>query len=339
VTVAQVDPLLDALRSRGNARMLHPTDRVDLWLDRDALVPVSLDVRAAPTDEREEWAARTGFTDDDDQVLLSVRWSNIAIDDDDVVDGLFPAPPPGAIERNAGFVAGPVGVPAPSWLPPGMALAREGTVQSGGPAVEVRAWSDGRAWVKVAATTDWPGGRLFGEMGAVVREVSLGNGVAYVDEAGERVALHGDAIDVVVSGSIATGDLLHVARSLALSGVAVPSDWSDAGTVTAAALRAEGWLVPGGAGDLAARREGDTVTLVYAGPGARGYVLVEAPGTGLGPPFDPNARAIEVRATNARWSPDLGTLEWVEDERVIALTSETMSLGELVAVADGMVSR
>ncbi|MDZ4828504.1 MAG: zf-HC2 domain-containing protein [Actinomycetota bacterium] len=352
VTAAQVEPLLGGLRSRGNAREIHPTDVVDLWLDNEVLVPVALDVRAAPTTERSEWAARRGY-DDADGVIVGVRWTNIRVDAA-VTGDAFANIPTDAITRDAGFATTPVTLAAPTWLPPGMEPARAGVVRGeGGPEVELRAWSDGRAWVKVAATTQWPGGRLFGDLGPVVREIAVGAGVGYLDERGERVAVHGSDGDVVVTGSIATDDLVRVAASLAVGGVPVPLDWYEAATVSLDDVQGGALLVATDSGEPAVRRTGDTVTLAYAGPGARGFLVVEAPGAQLGPPFDPDARSIDVRDTTGRWSPRLGTLEWVEDSRadaaeprtaqrgshervVVSITSRTLGLGELVALAETM---
>ncbi len=335
VTAAQVEPLLDGLRSRGNAREIHPTDIVELWLDEDVLVPVALDVRAAPTAERSEWAARRGY-DDTDGVIVAVRWTDIRVDAA-VSDDAFAPMPADAMTRDAGFVPGAVTQAEPAPHPAGMEPVRAGLVRGlGGPEVEVQAWSDGRAWVKVAATTQWPGGRLFGDLGPVVREIAVGDGVVYLDERGERVALHGPDGDVVVTGSIATDDLVRVAASLALVGERVPADWYEAATVSLDDVRGIELLVPTDAGEPAVRQAGDTVTLAYAGPGARGFLVVEAPGAQLGPPFDPDARSIDVRDTTGRWSPELGTLEWVEDGVVISITSHTLGLGELVAVAEAM---
>jgi len=334
VTAAQVDPLLRGLRGLGNARELHPTDLVELWLDGDSMVPLALDVRAAPTEERAEWGARHGY-DDGSAVVLSVRWSGVVIDGP-VPAGAFDGPPSGGVVRDAGFAVSEPHLD-PGWLPPGMRPVREGVVRvADGPEVRVGAWSDGVAWVKVGVTGQWAGGRLFGDLGPVVREVATASGVVYVDERGERVALHAPGQDLVVTGSVATDELVRVATSLGVAGETVPSSWDEAATVDLDELRGANLLLPASEVEPAARRTGETVTLAYAGPGARGFLVVEAPGTQLAPPFDPDARAVELRGTIARWSPQLGTLEWVEDGLVIALTSRTLALGEVVALAEGM---
>ena len=95
--------------------------------------------------------------------------------------------------------APPAAPDLPAWLPAGFRPYRSGVVGgAGGPRVTVRTWTDGRAWLKVRATGDWPGGRLFGDLGPLVRPLALGAGVAYASEDGGRVAVHGDAVDFVV---------------------------------------------------------------------------------------------------------------------------------------------
>ena len=54
-----VAPLLAGLApaGAGNLRALYPADRVELWLDQAALVPLAVAVTAAPGEERRAWAA------------------------------------------------------------------------------------------------------------------------------------------------------------------------------------------------------------------------------------------------------------------------------------------
>ncbi len=47
-------------------------------------------------------------------------------------------------------------------------------------------------------------------------------------------------------------------------------------------------------------------------------------------------RGVIVRGTDGRYSPDRGLLEWVEGNLAISLTSTTMSLDELVAIAESL---
>jgi hypothetical protein len=209
---------------------------------------------------------------------------------------------------------------------------------AGGPRVTVRTWTDGRAWLKVRATRDWPGGRLFGDLGPLVRPLALGAGVGYASEDGARVAVHGDGVDLVVGGSLAPTDLARVAAALPVTGRPVPAGWAEAATATLPRVRAAspGLLRPrdpAGFAPPAVRVDGKVVTLAYAGPGSRGFLLVQAPGTRLTPPLDADVRGVGVRGSDGRWSADRGQLEWVEDGRVFDLRSATLSLEELLAIA------
>jgi hypothetical protein len=101
-----------------------------------------------------------------------------------------------------------------------------------GPTVVVRTWTDGRAWVKVRTTRNWPGGRLFGDLGALVRPVKLPGGTGYSSEDGARIGIHAQGMDVLVTGSLAAAALERVAGSLAVAGRPVPSSWAEAATAT-----------------------------------------------------------------------------------------------------------
>jgi hypothetical protein len=256
----------------------------------------------------------------------------------------FPPPPAGAEVEDAGFrdvAPGRLGLaaaPAPGWLPAGFRAYRAGMA---GPTVAVRTWTDGRAWVKVRSTRDWPGGRLFGDLGQLVRPAGLGAGVAYWSEDGSRVAVHGEGVDLLVTGSVSGADLARVAASLPVAGRPVPAGWAEAATSTLpeAAAADRGLRVPRdlrGFAPPAVRVDGRTVTLAYAGPGSRGFLLVQAPGERLAPPMDDDPAGVRVRGRDGRWSPGRGELEWVEGHRVLTLHSTTLPLQELLAIATSL---
>ena len=347
-TAAQVAPMLAGLAppGAGNLRSLHPSDRAELWLDTQRLVPLALRVTAAGTDERRAWADANGYRDRPGQVVLELTLARVSLDRPLEADA-FPPPPAGARAEDAGFRdrgAGAGGLagfaaPAPGWLPAGFRAHRAGMAgEAPGPTVAVRTWTDGRAWVKVRATRTWPGGRLFGDLGELVRPVGLGAGVAYRSEDGTRVAVHGQGLDLLVTGSVSEADLARVAASLPVAGRPVPAGWAEAATSTLPEATAAD---PGlrrprdlrGFAPPAVRVDGRTVTLAYAGPGSRGFLLAQAPGDRLTPPLDSGPAGVRVRGADGRWSPGRGELEWVEQGRTISLRSSTLPLEELLAIA------
>jgi Putative zinc-finger len=359
VPAAQVAPLLAGLApaGAGNLRALYPADRVELWLDQAALVPLAVAVTAAPGEGRRAWAAAHGFGDRPGQVVLELTLSRVTLNRP-LEAGAFPPPPPGARVEDAGFrdVApgepGLAAAPVPAWLPAGFRAYRAGVAggapgpegPGSGPTVAVRTWTDGRAWVKVRATRDWPGGRLFGDLGQLVRPAGLGAGVAYWSEDGSRVAIHGEGVDLLVTGSVSGSDLARVAASVPVAGLPVPTGWAEAATSTLpeAVTADRGLRVPRdlrGFAPPAVRADGRTVTLAYAGPGVRGFLLVQAPGDRLTPPLDDDPLGVRVRGHDGRWSPGRGELEWAEDHRILALRSNTLPLEELLTIAASLEPR
>lgn len=341
-TAAQVAPILDGLRQAGTLRGAHPTDPVELWLDEEALVPLTVTVRAADSTERALWAARRGYADEAGQTVLEVSLADVSVNGA-VPDEAFPPPPADASVRDAGFAdrsLSAIDMPAPGWLPEGMQPHRAGVTKGGGaPTVVVASWSDGRAWVKVRATRQWDARRLFGGLGDAVRRVDLAGGVGYVGEGGRAVALHAGDVDVVVTGSLPETELRRIAASLDVRGRPVPGWWAEAAVVPLdrVADRLDGVLLPpdlDGFAPAAARLLDRGAVIAVTGPGARGFVLTQVPGQALAPPLEPDVRGVEIRGTAGRYTPRTGELEWVEGGSVVSLRSATLSLDELVAIAE-----
>ena len=342
-TVAQVQPLLDGLRQVGNWRQLYPADPVELWLDDAALVPLALRVRPAADADRDWWAARHGYRDAAGSTILAVDLRHVAVNEP-LGAGAFPPTPDGAEARDAGFeaAAGSAGIARPRWVPQSMRPHRAGVVTGGGTDIAVATYSDGRAWIKVRATREWSGRRLFGDLGPLVREVTLaGAGTAYVAEGGRRVALHAAAVDVEVTGSLPAGVLRRVAGSLGVSGRPVPDNWAQAATATVrqARLAVPRLLLPtdlDGFGRPAIRSRHGAVSMAYTGAGARGFLLSQVRGPRLSPPLEPDVRGVRVRGVAGRYTPLPGELEWVEADCVIGLRSQTLSLAELLVIAESL---
>jgi hypothetical protein len=129
-----------------------------------------------------------------------------------------------------------------------------------------------------------------------------------------------------------------------VAGRPVPAGWAEAATSTLpeAVAADPGLRRPRdlrGFAPPAVRVDGRTVTLAYAGPGSRGFLLVQAPGDRLAPPLDDDPAGVRVRGTDGRWSPGRGELEWVERHRTLTLRSTTLPLEELLAIAASLEPR
>jgi hypothetical protein len=341
-TVAQVDELLGALRTGGGWRALHPADAVTLWLDAESAVPLRLEVRAAPDGDRSAWAARRGLAEPDGGVLFVAELSGVELNR---AGGAAVAAPVGNGDaRDLGFVDRTLSaseVPEPAWLPAGMVEYRSGERRSPGAdhAVLVRTWTTGRAWLKVSATHEWAGDRLFGSIGELVRPVTTAAGVVYVAEDAAAVAVHGYGIDVIVTGSVGEAELVHVAESLGVSGREMPAWWAESGskTIDELSTSAHPVLVPPGSerldgASVSVAQRGDSVEIAITGPGARGARVVERSGSRLPPPEDPDARTVTVRGREGRYSPALGELVWVERDRLLVVSSTTLTQKEMTSL-------
>jgi hypothetical protein len=345
VPASQLGPMLAGLDPLGSLRPVHPTDPAELWLDADHLVPVAVTIRAGDRAERQRWAAAAGYRDQPGDLLLDLRVEDLEVNGD-VPASAFP-PPPAMADRvvDGGFEPGdPAIAPQPAALPAGFRPHRSGTVGTES-TVSVRSWSDGRAWLVVRATEDWAGGRLFGRLGPFVRAIDLGSaGTGYVDGGGRRVAIHGDGIDVVVTGSLSTAELRRVASSLGVHGSRIPDDWAEATVATLAEAEAAvpGLLVPVGLAGYApptARIDGDVVTLVFTGPGDRMFQLIRTSSTVLPPPIEADVLGVRIRGVDGRYGPSSGDLEWVEQGVAHLLRSSSVGLPELVAIAESLEPR
>jgi len=338
-TAAQIDPLLAGLRRAGNWRDFYPSDRVDLWLDKTSLVPLLVNVYAAGGPDHRAWAAGRGYVDRPGDQLLSIELHHVVVNGA-VPANAFPAPPPDAAVTAGGFAEAPFG-PDTSLvsLPDGMHPYRFGAT---GP-VSVSSFTDGAGWVKVRSTRAWNGSRLFGhDDDAFVRRTSLvGVGVVYLADGGRRVLVHGSDVDLEVTGSLSTAQLLRFAGRQGVRGIDVPADWAEAATsnLTAARAALPHLLLPSTTAGFTApavRVDGGIVTLSYTGAGARAFQLVQSAGTELTPPLSADVRGVEVRGVTGRFSPAAGSLEWVDAGRIVELRSQTLGIGELLSIAAGL---
>lgn len=348
-SAAQVGPLLDALRPTGNLRQVHPTDPVRLRLDEATLVPVRVTVRAGTDPSRAAWAQERGYDDRPGLTVLDLTVRDLDLPEGAAADAVRAqvdaAVAEAASPTDGGFRDEPLAdgaVPGPTALPTGLRPHRAGTTTTtDGPTVHTRTWSDGRAWLSVSATDEWPGGRLFGELGSGVRPLDLGAaGTGYLSEDGGRVGLHTDDRDLVVAGSIGREELTAAAASLGVVGRPVPDDWAESASADLGTARRalRPLLLPVGLDGFAApalRVDGAAVVASFTGPGDRRFVLEQSDATKLPPPVDADGvTPVEVRGRAGRFAVDRGELEWFEHGHVLRLRSLTLGRAELVAIAD-----
>jgi hypothetical protein len=333
-TVAAVE-LIGALVDQGAWRDFHPTDPVVMWLDEETLVPLRLEVFAADTPERELWQLRRGYDDiDDGEPILIVEISNMITEPPDIDLEL----PEDAMP--AGFLDAAVTMPDLD-LPEGFVPHRSGRRPLGdGGVAAVATWSDGRSWLMVEITDDWEEPHLFGMSLPFVTPVELGEGsVGYMAPSGDRLAIHGEDAEVLVSGSVPIELLVEVAASLAVRGDPVPDTWLEASTVEISDLP-PGTLVPEFEGWSGSARvtEVETSILLSSG-GTRSILITQAPGSALDAPVGPDVFEVDLRGTVGRFDAATGTLQWVEDGLVVDLQSDTVGRAVLVEVAESMERR
>jgi hypothetical protein len=331
-TVAGAE-LIEAITGWGSWRELHPTDEVVMWLAADTLVPARIEVFPTRSEERRLWELRRGYADDPESPILIIE---LRASDQPPSIG----EPATSDARSGGFVDGAIPLPTPA-VPSGFEVHRTGRwpLPEGGH-VEVASWSDGRAWLMVETTRSWQESRLFGTSTPFVTEVDVGSGsVGYLEPGGRLLAVHGEDVDAVVSGSVDVATLVEVAGSLGITGVPVPGAWAEAAVVGLAELP-PGTLAPaiGGWSGMGSLDE-ETTTILLTGGGQRTVLISQQPGERLETPMGPDVVAVPVRGTVGRFDEAAATLAWVEDGAVIRMTSETVALAELVEIARGMEPR
>lgn len=333
-TVATVD-LIGALVDQGAWRDFHPTDEVVMWLDEATLVPVRLEVFAADSAERDLWQLRRGYADTShDQPILIVELSNLITEPSEIDLDLSPE------AVSTGFVDGPVTSPRPT-LPAGFEPHRSGQRPLGeGALADVSTWSDGRSWLMIETTEGWEEPHLFGMSLPFVTQIDLGDGsVGYLAPSGDRLAIHGDDGEVVVSGSVPIEMLIDVGASMPIRGVVVPDTWLEASTVEISDLPA-GTLVPKLEGWASSARVEDGATSILLGSGgSRTIVITQRDGSVLDPPVGPDIYQVEVRGVVGRFDAANGVLEWVEEGLYLEMRSDTVGRAVLMEVAESMASR
>jgi hypothetical protein len=325
-TVARLQRTIDGLRAAGALRAVHPTDTIRLQLDRDTFTIQRLTVTAGDSAARAAWAASNGYGETAGTDVLDLT----------VAEGSLPGSPfpdpPAVADADAGFdditsISGP----QPSWLPAGFSAHRSGVQTGSGRAATIRSWSDGRAWIRLEVTDERRGDQLFGDLGPLVRRLSVGEGVGYTDPTGSVVSLHTDALDLSVTGSVPLDVLVRVAASLPIDGQPLPAGWPQGealDSLPSGALRPDGALV--------ARYDGADLLVAVPGPGQTSAVLRQRPGTTLGSPGKADVVEVQIRGLAGRYEPRTQVIRWVEDGWVRELQSDGLDVDHLLAIAAGL---
>jgi hypothetical protein len=133
--------------------------------------------------------------------------------------------------------------------------------------------------------------------------------------------------------------MTEVASSLGVVGRPVPAEWAEAGVVPLDDLP-RGTLVPDVEWWSTAGSVTDEMTAVLlTGGGDRSILITQSAGSELPPPMGPDQTAVPLRGTIARYDQATTTLAWIEDGMVIRVTSESVSLDELVTIAQTLRPR
>jgi hypothetical protein len=369
LTYQDATPLFGCLQFLGSWRPFYPTDRVLVALDQETWLPLRYQVYPAPTAERLAWAAAEGLPRESPTAPIftsTIRSVSTQVPPTDT----FTLPPvEGAVDE--GFKDLPLSsvalVAQATLIEPkqteGLPVVRIGTLArtAARPYQAVTfAYARGLSWLTITRVTSWGQQAPYG-VGPLAEAVPLlgGSGVALYEPASandpRRLALHTDQGEFLVASNLPRSDLVAVASSLPVKGLALPETWSNrtwyGGSVRAGlgvedAIFQAGFdvllprVLPTGYGAAAALlvQSGDSkgITITYRRPAAElgdGLLLTESTGQSLPPPNGANQQVVSLRGTLARWSPDEGRLEWIENGLYCSLAGPGFGLADLVSIA------
>jgi hypothetical protein len=333
-TTVSGSDILTAITEHGGWREMHPTDRALIWLDRQTLAPLRIEVFAARSPERQLWAGRHGYQDPERDPFFVVEIDSLDLGGFEVEVEL------GTDALSGGFSEVETPIPMPS-LPADFADHRQGQwlLPEGG-IVWARSWSDGRGWVMIESTREWRDSHLFGLPSPFVQPLALPLGrIGYLSADHNRLALHSDDEDVVISGSVPVETLVTVAASLDIEGQEVPADWEESDVVAADSIPS-GTLVPDVSGwSMAGLVDGERRVMLLVGSGNQNVLIEAEPGDRLDSPTGPDFSEVEVRSTTGRYDAGTGTLEWIEGGVVVRMRSSSVSLETLIEIAESMKPR
>jgi hypothetical protein len=353
----QAVPLVGALESGGSWREFHPSDRVNVWVDRATRWPLRFVVRAADSPDRQAWATARSLSDRPGQVLLRVEATSFARPQF-LSRSLFEVPR-STVVVDGGFRDRPVDHMAPlapsslAGLEPYRAGRSRGDV--------VLSYADGMTWLKVRYERERPRRAVADPTWA--EEVALGSaGVGYYRPAGEslrrQIDLYSSAVHVQLESNLARKDLIEVASSMPVTGRRLPARLAGAGGLvvqrldTRAAITArpgvllpaylpEGYepSAPSGGLMYRSRAGGDTVIVYYRQPEAEfdgvGIRITTSRANYL-PPSSEHFEAVRVDGVAGRYSTERHELEWINNRTYRAVAAPSFDLATVLRIAESL---
>ncbi|MGH2788652.1 MAG: zf-HC2 domain-containing protein [Actinomycetota bacterium] len=354
----QAIPLVTALQAGGSWRELHPSDRVDLWVDRSTRFPLRFTVRAGDSPERTAWARRGSLEDRPGQTLLEVNATSFTRPR--FLDRSLFEVPHSAVVVDGGFADRPFGrlgrlAPADvAGLEPYRAGMSRGDV--------ILSYADGMTWLKIRFERRGRGPATFADP-TWAEEVALGPaGFGYYRPAGEslrrQIDVYARNVHVLVESNLARRDALAVASSLPIVGRRLPARLAGANGLVVRRLdtRAEITSNPGvrlptdlpdgydpalPTGGLMYRsRAGTETVIVY-------YQQREAEFDGIGihitttaatylPPSSESFEAVRVNGVAGRYSTERNELEWIKNGVYRAVAAPSFDLGVILRIAESL---
>ena len=365
LSYARAAPLFPYLRMGGEWRPYFPDDRVVLWLDARTYLPLRTAIYPSADPARRAWEREHGLPIESPArpVLES---SMLSFDRGRPPGGTFKvagqafANSEGAqalqlasVRADAGFA--PV-LPADRG---GLGLYRVVEMTGADAGSVLITFADGLSYLKVQESATWNGPTPYGGVAPESQQVALpNNGVGLYSPAtpvlGRRISIHADGVDAYLETNLPRRELVHVAGSLPLQGLALPATWNASGEPQRVALDGISDAVsfrPLLPGRLPAGYDAASAQVEHVGT-SNGFTVFyqqrssdlagatvrihEEPGTSLPPASSAHQSIVEVRGSDGRFTPDRHELEWVENGVYVAIDGNGLQLQELLSIASSL---
>ncbi|MDQ3985866.1 MAG: anti-sigma factor [Actinomycetota bacterium] len=336
-------PLISSLQAGGSWRPLHPSDRVTLWLDEQTWFPLKFSVVAGSSAEREVWSRVMQLSDRPGMVLLEAETTDFS-EPPRLSSDSFAIPDEGTIASGGFQEEGGEAVEAelaPSYVA-GLRPYRSGTTRQN---ESILAYARGMSWLKVVGRRDG------GAAAPAAQEVRLQGGWGYYEPAtlnrGRLLHVFGSDSSVTLEANLPRHALMNVAESLPVSGRrlrSLPS--SELRRVPISAVDKVGFAhtperPPDGyalrAATIARSPGGRTLTLYYRGAESEfdglGIRITHSTGVALLPPSPGHLVNVSVGDQTARWFPERGEVDWLEDGVYTTVAAPSFDLGTILQVA------